>query len=98
MYGNLKPWWSPESWEAFENKTMCIEEYYSSFTVNKLHVDGQLTLGENIADIGGQIQAYQVHSTVLLITSELRTQNLELRPQAFIYLINNVYNYIQIVK
>jgi putative endopeptidase len=52
--GNLENWWSPEVSERFKEKTACVAEQYSRFeALPGLNVNGQLTLGENIADLGG---------------------------------------------
>lgn len=51
--GNLRSWWSEASGQAFEEKAECVVEQYEQYTVGDLHVNGRLTLGENIADIGG---------------------------------------------
>ncbi len=57
--GNLKNWWTPEDKKQFEARTACIDNEYSSFiAVDKLHVNGKLTLGENTADNGGIRLAY----------------------------------------
>ncbi|HSZ25749.1 MAG TPA: M13 family metallopeptidase [Cytophagaceae bacterium] len=57
--GNLKNWWLPSDNEKFKAKTAAIITEYDSFTVlDKLHVNGSLTLGENLADIGGLAIAY----------------------------------------
>jgi predicted metalloendopeptidase len=59
--GNLGEWWSPKATKAFTNRTKCVEDFYSNFTINGTPVDGQMTLGENIADIGGTTLAYQAY-------------------------------------
>jgi endothelin-converting enzyme/putative endopeptidase len=52
--GNLRDWWTPEDARAFEQRSSCIVEEYSGFTaVDEVKLNGQLTLGENIADNGG---------------------------------------------
>lgn len=51
--GNLKSWWTEASGAAFQEKAECVVEQYEQYTVDDLHVNGRLTLGENIADIGG---------------------------------------------
>ncbi|KAL6365040.1 hypothetical protein LRP88_01018 [Fusarium phalaenopsidis] len=61
--GNMTTWWDKESIAAFENKTECFIEQYNKFTITapngtQLHVDGELTLGENIADAGGVVSSY----------------------------------------
>ncbi|HLV60738.1 MAG TPA: M13 family metallopeptidase [Fredinandcohnia sp.] len=52
-HGNLRSWWSEASSKAFEEKAACVVEQYEQYMVGDLHVNGRLTLGENIADIGG---------------------------------------------
>ena len=57
--GNLKDWWTPADGEAFTGKAKGLIDQYSSYTVlDTLHVNGALTLGENIADLGGVTIAY----------------------------------------
>jgi len=52
--GNLRDWWTPEDSKAFDERAACIVDEYSNFTaVDDVHVNGQLTLGENTADNGG---------------------------------------------
>ena len=52
--GNLKNWWSKKDRKRFEKLTQQVVEQYNAYTVlDSIHVNGQLTLGENIADIGG---------------------------------------------
>ena len=57
--GNLKNWWTDEDKNKFEAKTKMVVNQYSSFVaIDSLHVNGELTLGENIADFGGIMIAY----------------------------------------
>lgn len=57
--GNLKNWWSKEDSEKFAAKTKSVIDLYNTFTVlDSLHINGALTNGENIADIGGLAIAY----------------------------------------
>jgi putative endopeptidase len=52
--GNLKDWWTPEDVKNFAERAAFVEKQYSDYVaVDDLHVNGKLTLGENIADIGG---------------------------------------------
>ena len=52
--GNFKDWWSGKSAEEFVRRAACVEKQFSSYVaVDDLHVNGKLTLGENIADLGG---------------------------------------------
>jgi endothelin-converting enzyme/putative endopeptidase len=57
--GNLRDWWSAADTEEFEQRTACISKQYSSYTVvDDVKVNGDLTLGENVADLGGLLLAY----------------------------------------
>jgi endothelin-converting enzyme/putative endopeptidase len=57
--GNLKDWWTKEDREKFDTRTKCVEDQYSGYvSVEDVHVNGKLTLGENVADLGGEILAY----------------------------------------
>jgi putative endopeptidase len=52
--GNLNDWWTAEDREKFEAKTQLIVEQYSAYTVlDSMHIKGDATQGENIADLGG---------------------------------------------
>ena len=57
--GNLKNWWTKQDREKFDARTKCVEDQYSGYVaVNDVHINGKLTLGENVADLGGEILAY----------------------------------------
>lgn len=57
--GNLKDWWTKEDLEKFNARSAMVDAQYSGYTVlDNLHVNGKLTMGENIADIGGLNIAY----------------------------------------
>jgi len=58
--GNLKNWWTPEDQKDFKAKTQVLVNQYNDFKIlDSLHINGELTLGENIADLGGLAIAYQ---------------------------------------
>jgi putative endopeptidase len=58
-HGNLKNWWTPDNGKKFEERTKCVEDQYSQYiVVDDVHLNGKLTLGENVADLGGEILAY----------------------------------------
>ena len=58
-HGNLKNWWTPDDGKKFEERTRCVEDQYSRYiVVDDVHLNGKLTLGENVADLGGEILAY----------------------------------------
>ena len=57
--GNLKNWWTKEDREKFDTRTKCVADQYSQYVmVDEVHVNGELTLGENVADLGGEILAF----------------------------------------
>ncbi|CVK15716.1 putative endopeptidase [Apibacter mensalis] len=57
--GNLKDWWTPMDKEKFEAATQALEKQFNAYEpVLGLHINGKLTLGENIADLGGVAIAY----------------------------------------
>lgn len=52
--GEMNDWWTNTSKTNFERRTKCMEDQYNKYIVaNGHHVNGKLTLGENIADNGG---------------------------------------------
>uniref|UniRef100_A0A4W4FRD4 Neprilysin n=1 Tax=Electrophorus electricus TaxID=8005 RepID=A0A4W4FRD4_ELEEL len=62
--GDLKDWWTPSSTQRFQELSKCIVDQYSSFSwdlANGQHLNGNNTLGENIADNGGIRQSYQAY-------------------------------------
>ncbi|XP_038134559.1 endothelin-converting enzyme-like 1 isoform X2 [Cyprinodon tularosa] len=60
-HGNLKQWWTQESYRKFQRKAECIVKLYDNFTVYNQKVNGRLTLGENIADMGGLKLSYYAY-------------------------------------
>ena len=57
--GNLKMWWTDEDRKKFEEKADCVSKQFSGYEVEKgLFINGGLTLGENLADLGGLSIAY----------------------------------------
>jgi predicted metalloendopeptidase len=57
--GRLKQWWSPEVSAAFEERVACVQDQYDAYEVLPgVSVQGKLTSGENIADIGGVKEAF----------------------------------------
>ena len=58
--GNLKDWWTKEDADKFKTRADKVVNQYNAFTVlDTLHVNGKLTLGENLADLGGLNIAYE---------------------------------------
>ena len=57
--GVLREWWEPEVAAKFEKQAACVDAQYSAMEVEPgVHVNGKLTLGENIGDIGGVKESY----------------------------------------
>ena len=54
-----KNWWTKEDREKFDTRTKCVADQYAQYVmVDDIHVNGELTLGENVADLGGEILAF----------------------------------------
>jgi putative endopeptidase len=57
--GNLKNWWTREDRKKFVARTQCVEDQYAKYiVVDDIHINSMLTLGEDVADLGGEILAY----------------------------------------
>lgn len=56
--GNLHSWWQKSDRQAFETRTKALVDQYDAYEIGDQHVKGKLTLGENIADLGGMLVAY----------------------------------------
>ncbi|HET7225940.1 MAG TPA: M13 family metallopeptidase [Candidatus Eisenbacteria bacterium] len=57
--GNLKDWWTPSDAEHYKAQAQRVVDEYNGFVaVDTFHVNGRLTLGENIADLGGLVVAW----------------------------------------
>ncbi len=57
--GNLKNWWTPEDEKNYNARAALMEKQYDDYVaIDTLHINGKLTMGENIADLGGLKIAY----------------------------------------
>ncbi len=57
--GNLKDWWTPEDAAAYTRRADLVQKQFGDFVaVDSMHINGKLTLGENLADLGGINVAY----------------------------------------
>jgi endothelin-converting enzyme/putative endopeptidase len=57
--GNLREWWTQEDRRKFEERTKCVSDQYAQYVVvDDIHINSKLTLGEDVADLGGEILAY----------------------------------------
>jgi putative endopeptidase len=58
--GTLRNWWTAEDLSRFKERAQKLQEQYDGYTVlDSIHVNGKLTLGENIGDLGGLNAAYE---------------------------------------
>jgi putative endopeptidase len=71
--GDLKDWWTAKDAEEFERRAKCVSDQYSQYTViDDIKINGKLTLGEDVADLGGTMLAY--------IAWKHATRDLDLKP------------------
>jgi putative endopeptidase len=60
--GNLEDWWTPQDAKQFEDRVSCVVNEYNGFiATDDVHVNGKLTLGENVADLGGLKLAWMAY-------------------------------------
>jgi putative endopeptidase len=59
-HGNLRDWWTEEDGKEFVKRASCISSQYSNYVIiDDIKINGRLTLGEDVADLGGLILAYR---------------------------------------
>jgi putative endopeptidase len=74
--GNLRDWWAAADSVRFNEQAQRVVDQFSSYIqVDTTHVNGQLTLGENIADYGGLLTAYDALQRALARTGQRTTVN-----------------------
>jgi endothelin-converting enzyme/putative endopeptidase len=57
--GNLHDWWTPADAAQFQKRADCVSDEYSQFkVVDDIKINGKLTMGEDVADLGGTLLAY----------------------------------------
>jgi endothelin-converting enzyme/putative endopeptidase len=57
--GNLKDWWTADDGKAFEERAACISDQYAQYViVDDIKINSKLTLGEDVADVGGLVLAW----------------------------------------
>lgn len=64
--GNLKEWWTDKDAENFKRRSQKLVEQFNRYVaIDTFHINGQFTLGENIADLGGLTIAYHAYQMSL---------------------------------
>jgi endothelin-converting enzyme/putative endopeptidase len=65
-HGNLVDWWTKADAAGFRERTQCVVDQYAGYkAIGDLHINGRLTLGENVADLGGVRLGYAALMTIL---------------------------------
>ena len=60
--GHLRAWWEPAATDRFKERAACVQSLYSSYEIEPgVHVNGALTLGENIGDLGGIRESFHAY-------------------------------------
>ncbi len=81
--GRMADWWTPSVAAAFEERAACIEHQYAAYEVQPgVHLDGRLTLGENLADNGGIRLSYAAWSG---LGDDGRLPGLDLTPRQLFF-------------
>jgi putative endopeptidase len=59
-HGDLKNWWTKEDAAHFAERAKCVGDQYGRYiAVDNIRINSALTMGENLADLGGEILAYE---------------------------------------
>ena len=83
--GNLNDWWTENDKKKYKERTKNIEILYDEFTIEGSKLNGRLTLGENIADIGG------VHIAYKALVNYLKQYNKSYNIKDFFYNYANIW-------
>src|SRR5207342_2450241 len=60
--GNLRDWWTAEDAKSFDARTTKLGAQFDAINpIDDLHINGKLTMGENIGDLSGLAQAYRAY-------------------------------------
>jgi putative endopeptidase len=58
-HGNLKDWWTSQDARRFNERVQCVKDQYKHYVVvDDIHINSELTAGEDVADLGGTLLAY----------------------------------------
>jgi predicted metalloendopeptidase len=76
--GNLRDWWTPESAKAYTERSKAIVAQYAAYEpLPGIKINGELTQGENIADIGGLKLAYTALQKALAKNPQAAQQKID---------------------
>eukprot|EP00455_Lapot_gusevi_P043614 TRINITY_DN532_c0_g1_i3.p2 TRINITY_DN532_c0_g1~~TRINITY_DN532_c0_g1_i3.p2 ORF type:complete len:286 (+),score=139.83 TRINITY_DN532_c0_g1_i3:32-859(+) len=76
-HGKLTNWWANSTSQAFQQRAQCLIDQYSNFEILPgVHVNGALTLGENIADNGGIKTAFNAYRSVMPVHEGVRASRM----------------------
>ncbi|GFO40521.1 endothelin-converting enzyme 1, partial [Plakobranchus ocellatus] len=86
--GDLKPWWSDRDKEGYAAQSTCFIDQYGCYKWEGNSIDGELTLGENVADNGGLKQSYKAYRAMIKRegTEEQRLPGLDLNHNQIFFL------------
>ncbi len=57
--GNLRDWWTKQDAAQFNQRVQCVKDQYKQYiVVDEIHINSDLTAGEDVADLGGTLLAY----------------------------------------
>ncbi|XP_012940735.1 endothelin-converting enzyme homolog [Aplysia californica] len=86
--GELKSWWTSKDKENFKSRSQCFVDQYGCYKWDGNSIDGELTLGENIADNGGLKQSYRAYRNLVARqgTEEKRLPGLKLNHDQIFFL------------
>jgi endothelin-converting enzyme/putative endopeptidase len=73
--GNLKDWWTKKDAKEFSQRAQCIVDQYAQYTVvDDIKINSKLTLGEDVADLGGLILGWMAWKTEMASMPEQAEQ------------------------
>jgi endothelin-converting enzyme len=84
--GTLRHWWTNASVEAFKKRQVCFEKQYSQYELFGYNINGNLTLGENIADNGGLHTSYQAFMSLMNTTQQPTLPALKYTPEQLYFI------------
>lgn len=79
--GNLNDWWTKADEVKYKDKTKKIRDQFGNYVIEGKNLNGDLTLGENIADLGGVSISYHAFKKYLLNNPNQKTEIEDLKPE-----------------